>query len=76
MNDTTEIDIVFPLPSQWNNKKYKVKACHYLGWLIGHEGAGSIMSALKKENWAHEIYAGNGGQGHEENGFTQSLTRL
>jgi len=28
------------------------------------------MSELKRRNWAHEIYAGNSGQGHEENGFT------
>ena len=50
------------------------KATHYLGWLIGHEGQGSIMSLLKKKNWAHEIYAGNSGQGHEENGYMSDFS--
>ena len=38
LNDTQEIDITFSLKPQREN--YKVKACHYLGWLIGHEGEG------------------------------------
>ena len=27
------------------------------------------MSLLKRKDWAHEIYAGNSGQGHEDNGY-------
>ena len=58
------------------HKQLKIwhKATHYLGWLIGHEGQGSIMSLLKKKNWAHEIYAGNSGQGHEENGYMSDFS--
>ena len=72
LSENTEIDIVFTLPPQ--HKKYDTKATHYLGWLIGHEGQGSIMSLLKKKNWAHEIYAGNSGQGHEENGYMSDFS--
>lgn len=72
LSEKTEIDIVFTLPPQ--HKKYDTKATHYLGWLIGHEGQGSIMSLLKKKNWAHEIYAGNSGQGHEENGYMSDFS--
>ena len=34
---------------------YRVKPLHYLGWLVGHEGTGSIMSLLKQKwvNWHH-----------------------
>ena len=72
IHDTNEIDLMFPLKPQ--QKHYKIKPTHYLGWLIGHEGKGSLMSLLKKRDWAHEIYAGNGGQGHEDNKYSTDFS--
>ena len=44
LSEQIEIDVVFTLPPQ--REKYDVKAMHYLGWLIGHEGQerGLILS--------------------------------
>lgn len=30
------------------NVFHRVKPLHYLGWLLGHEGKGSVLSFLKK----------------------------
>ena len=61
------MDVFWSLPPQ--SRHYKIKPLHYLGWLVGHEGQGSILSYFKKQDWAHEIYAGNGGGGSEDNLF-------
>lgn len=67
IKDKHTVDFVWSLPAQ--SKHYKIKPLHYLGWLVGHEGKGSILSYFKKRDWAHEMYAGNGGGGAEDNGF-------
>jgi len=36
---------------------YKTKPLHYLSWLVGHEGAGSLLSLLKKEHLALSVCA-------------------
>lgn len=33
-------------------KNYRTKPLEYLSWLVGHEGTGSLLSLLKKENLA------------------------
>ncbi|CAN0395629.1 unnamed protein product, partial [Discosporangium mesarthrocarpum] len=30
----------------------------YLGHLVGHEGAGSLLSLMKSKGWANELSAG------------------
>ncbi|XP_062868594.1 nardilysin b isoform X2 [Trichomycterus rosablanca] len=61
------LNISWALPPQ--GKHYRVKPLHYISWLIGHEGAGSILSVLRKKCWALALYGGN-----SETGFDQNTT--
>ncbi|KTF90084.1 hypothetical protein cypCar_00022127 [Cyprinus carpio] len=47
----------------------KVKPLHYIAWLIGHEGTGSILSMLRRKCWALALFGGN-----SETGFDQNTT--
>uniref|UniRef100_A0A8C1ZEU6 Nardilysin a (N-arginine dibasic convertase) n=1 Tax=Cyprinus carpio TaxID=7962 RepID=A0A8C1ZEU6_CYPCA len=46
-----------------------VKPLHYIAWLIGHEGTGSILSMLRRKCWALALFGGN-----SETGFDQNTT--
>ena len=48
----------WPLPSL--DHKQREDPVYYIGWLLGHEGAGSILSTLKSRQWATSILAGPG----------------
>ncbi len=47
--------------------KYRNKPLHYLSWIIGHEGKGSLIAYLRKKVWALSLTAGNAGDGFEQN---------
>ncbi|KAI8639740.1 Metalloenzyme, LuxS/M16 peptidase-like protein [Parasitella parasitica] len=49
-------DITFPFPDQ--NPYYESQPAHYISHLTGHEGPGSILSFLKKKNWATYLSSG------------------
>ncbi|XP_063156335.1 nardilysin-like [Candoia aspera] len=59
------LNISWAVPPQ--EKNYKVKPLHYISWLIGHEGSGSVLSFLRKKFWALALYGGNGETGFEQN---------
>ncbi|XP_030647113.1 nardilysin b [Chanos chanos] len=61
------LTITWALPPQ--GKYYRVKPLHYISWLITHEGAGSILSMLRKKCWALALFGGN-----SETGFDQNTT--
>ncbi|KAK7126778.1 hypothetical protein R3I94_018084 [Phoxinus phoxinus] len=61
------LTISWALPPQ--GKHYRVKPLHYISWLIGHEGAGSVLSLLRKKCWAIGLFGGN-----SETGFDQNTT--
>lgn len=61
------LNITWALPPQ--EKYYRVKPLHYISWLIGHEGTGSILSVLRKKCWALALFGGN-----SETGFDQNTT--
>ncbi|XP_051979977.1 nardilysin b [Xyrauchen texanus] len=61
------LTISWALPPQ--GKHYRVKPLHYISWQIAHEGAGSILSLLRKKYWALALYGGN-----SETGFDQNST--
>ncbi|XP_028421787.1 nardilysin isoform X1 [Perca flavescens] len=61
------LNITWALPPQ--EKYYRVKPLHYISWLIGHEGTGSILSVLRKKCWALALFGGN-----SETGFDQNST--
>lgn len=43
---------------------YKKKPAEYMGHLIGHEGEGSVLSALRYRRWATGVSAGVHGLGY------------
>uniref|UniRef100_W5MUL2 Nardilysin a (N-arginine dibasic convertase) n=1 Tax=Lepisosteus oculatus TaxID=7918 RepID=W5MUL2_LEPOC len=61
------LTLTWALPPQ--EKHYRVKPLHYISWLIGHEGTGSILSLLRKKCWALALFGGN-----SESGFDQNTT--
>ncbi|XP_056282428.1 nardilysin-like isoform X2 [Pseudoliparis swirei] len=61
------LNITWALPPQGD--QYRVKPLHYISWLIGHEGSGSILSVLRKKCWALALFGGN-----SETGFDQNTT--
>uniref|UniRef100_A0A4W6E8D1 Nardilysin convertase n=1 Tax=Lates calcarifer TaxID=8187 RepID=A0A4W6E8D1_LATCA len=61
------LNITWALPPQ--EKYYRVKPLHYISWLIGHEGTGSILSVLRRKCWALALFGGN-----SETGFDQNTT--
>ncbi|CAI5779116.1 nardilysinnardilysin-like [Podarcis lilfordi] len=59
------LSISWSLPPQ--EKNYRTKPLHYLSWLVGHEGNGSVLSLLRKKFWALALFGGNGETGFEQN---------
>lgn len=39
-------------------KLYKIKPLEYIGWIVGHEGKGTLISYLRKLNYAMELDVG------------------
>ncbi len=60
-----QVMALFQLPSLTN--EYRSKADEYLSHLVGHEGKGSLLSALKAKGWASELSAGVGESGYDRN---------
>ena len=56
VGNISKIDITWCLPSVL--KAYKCKPHHYLGYVLGYEGKGSLLSYLRKKLWAIELVAG------------------
>lgn len=48
----------WPLPSL--DKYQRENPIYYFSWLLGHEGSGSVLSVLKRRQWATFLYAGPG----------------
>lgn len=59
------LSITWALPPQ--DQHYRVKPLHYISWLVGHEGKGSVLSFLRKKFCALALYGGNGETGFEQN---------
>ncbi|KAG2201269.1 hypothetical protein INT47_006772 [Mucor saturninus] len=53
---TRTLDITFPFPDQ--SAFYESQPAHYISHLTGHEGPGSVLSFLKKKNWATYLSSG------------------
>ncbi|TKB44078.1 insulinase family protein [Thalassotalea mangrovi] len=52
---------------------YENKPVSYLSYLLGHEGPGSILSYLKKRNWALSLTSGGGVNGSNFKDFNISI---
>ncbi|XP_076374865.1 insulin degrading metalloproteinase isoform X2 [Megalopta genalis] len=56
IRNTRRLNITFPLPDL--RAHYKSMPAHYLGYLLGHEGKGSLLSALKAKGWCNSVISG------------------
>eukprot|EP00557_Chaetoceros_sp_GSL56_P013042 CAMPEP_0176481116 /NCGR_PEP_ID=MMETSP0200_2-20121128/2644_1 /TAXON_ID=947934 /ORGANISM="Chaetoceros sp., Strain GSL56" /LENGTH=1248 /DNA_ID=CAMNT_0017877291 /DNA_START=89 /DNA_END=3832 /DNA_ORIENTATION=- len=63
VKDRHTLSVTWQLPPQWEH--WKSKPCDYIAHLLGHEAAGSLLSALKEKSWVNECYAGVGTGGYE-----------
>ena len=52
------LSLAWPLPDQRDD--YRGKSIEYIGNILGHEGAGSLLSALKQRGWVLALGAGQG----------------
>jgi insulysin len=52
------LSLAWPLPDQ--HADYRGKSLEYIGNILGHEGDGSLLSALKQRGWAQALSAGEG----------------
>ncbi|KAJ8025523.1 Insulin-degrading enzyme [Holothuria leucospilota] len=51
-----QLNVTFPLPDL--RKHYRSEPTHYLGHLVGHESAGSLLSELKAKGWVNTLCGG------------------
>lgn len=57
VKEARHLIMTFPIPDQTHN--FTSRPGHFLSHLIGHEGAGSILSWLQEENLASSLSAGD-----------------
>ncbi|XP_059056588.1 insulin-degrading enzyme [Achroia grisella] len=57
VKDLRSLSIDFPIPDM--KKHYKSAPGHYLSHLLGHEGPGSLLSALKARGWCNSLVGGS-----------------
>lgn len=58
LQESRELSLAFPMPKM--TPHWQEKPANYLAALIGHEGSGSLLAALKERGWAESIRAGAG----------------
>ena len=60
VKDLRELEIYFAIPG--TRELYKSKPGRQIGFILGHEGKGSLLSYLKEQGWASSLSAGAGSQ--------------
>lgn len=66
------LEIIFPLPSAISF--YPQKPLHYIANLLGHEGKGSLLAALKARSWAETLTASTSFDYQDKALFTVNIT--
>ncbi|KYM97128.1 Insulin-degrading enzyme [Cyphomyrmex costatus] len=56
IKDIRNLGISFPLPDM--RQHYRSAPEHYVSHLLGHEGKGSLLSALKSKGWCNSLVSG------------------
>lgn len=51
-----QLSLFFPAPP--TQSEFREKPAHFLSYLVGHEGPGSLLAAMKALGWATELSAG------------------
>ena len=71
IKDTRSLTLMFPLSSTLHH--YKSQPLGMLGFLVGHEGQGSLLSLLKRENLATALSAGGGASNKSFSSFNINI---
>ncbi|XP_014206136.1 insulin-degrading enzyme isoform X2 [Copidosoma floridanum] len=56
IKDLRHLTITFPIPDL--HKHFRAEPAYYWSHLIGHEGKGSLLSALKEKGWCNSLMSG------------------
>ncbi|MFH4976237.1 hypothetical protein AB6A40_002946 [Gnathostoma spinigerum] len=56
VKDLRQLTLAFPIPDYTD--EYRTQPAHYVSHLLGHEGPGSLLSALKRQGWVSSLTAG------------------
>lgn len=72
IKEIRKLILTFPMPSI--NGYYRTKPLSYFAHLMGYEGDGSLMLALKDKGWITSLSAGGGVSGSNYREFTVSCT--
>ncbi len=70
VKDIRKLTLTFPLPNV--DDYYKGKPLSYFAHLLGYEGPGSLMIALKQKGWINSLSAGGGTSGSNYREFSIS----
>lgn len=70
VKEIRKLILTFPMPSM--DEYYREKPLSYFAHLLGYEGSGSLMLALKEQNWITSLSAGGGTSGSNYREFTVS----
>lgn len=70
VKEIRKLILTFPMPSM--DEHYRSKPLSYFAHLLGYEGEGSLMLALKDQNWITSLSAGGGTSGNNYREFTIS----
>ncbi|MCE0494568.1 insulinase family protein [Vibrio salinus] len=71
VKDIRKLILSFPLPEM--QKYYRSKPLSYFAHLLGYEGPGSLMLALKNKEWINSLSAGGGASGSNYREFNISM---
>ncbi|MFT2111886.1 insulinase family protein [Marinomonas sp. 2405UD68-3] len=71
IGDIHKLQFLFPIPSQLS--KYHSKPSQYLTYILGHEGAGSLLSYLKHKGLANALGASSGSPFAKQQFLTVSM---
>lgn len=72
VKEIRKLILTFPMPSM--DGYYRSKPLSYFAHLLGYEGEGSLMLALKDAGWITSLSAGGGASGSNYREFTISCT--
>ncbi|NOI56564.1 insulinase family protein [Vibrio coralliilyticus] len=70
IKEIRKLILTFPMPSM--DEHYRQKPLSYFAHLLGYEGEGSLMLALKEAGWITSLSAGGGTSGSNYREFTVS----
>lgn len=72
VENVTKVELTWCLPAM--KKAYRSKPDHFLSYIIGYEGKGSLCAYLRRKLWAMELICGVDDSGFDANSFYSLFT--